>query len=217
MRVGTPFYKNPLAINREMVQDRWGIYPYVANNTAKFTTQRGVRILCPHPLLMNLMRTNDRMVWYKRLPCNVFCDTLISRTALKRKNKYAEVFTTHFVWAQFYPMKTKGGSHEALLLISQRTGVLDHLIVDGSKEQVLGSFKRKCSEAGYCLKQMKPYSPRQNATEGTIREPKRRSVRNITKSCSANKLWVTSWNWKDLFALTLTLIHSSLRGRYQKP
>ena len=49
-------------------------------------------------------------------------------------------------------MKTKCDAHEALSLIFQQTGVIDHLILDGSKEQFPGSFKKKCSEAGCCLK-----------------------------------------------------------------
>ena len=115
-------------------------------------------IFCLHPLLIKRMRTNDRIICYKRLPCKVFSDTILSGTASKRGNKYAKVFATDFGWARAYPMKTKGDAHEALLLLFQRTGVLDHLIVDGSKKQVLSSFKKKFSEAGCCLKQMEPYS-----------------------------------------------------------
>ena len=189
MRVGTSNSKRSLAINHDMVQDRWGIHPSVAKNTVERTTQRGVRISCPHPSLMKRMRTNDRMLRYKRLPCNVFADTLISGTVSKRGNKYAEIFATDFGWARAYPMKRKGEAHEALSLLFQRTGVPDNLIVDGSKEQVQGDFKKKCSEAGCRLKQTEPYSPWQNAAEGSIRELKRGAGRKMTKSGSPKKLW----------------------------
>ena len=127
------------------------------------------------------MHTNNRMLQYKRLLCNGFSDTLISGTESKRGNEYAEVFATHFGWARAYPMKAKGNTHEALLFLLQCTGVPYHLIVDGSKEKVLGSFKKKCSEEVCCLKQTEPYSTCQNATEGTTRDLKGGSGRNISK------------------------------------
>ena len=72
MRLGTSVSNKSLAINHEMVQDRWGIHPYVAKNTVKCKTQPGIRILCPHPSLMKRMRKNDRMLQYKRLLYNAF-------------------------------------------------------------------------------------------------------------------------------------------------
>ena len=81
---------------------------------------------------------NDRMPKYKRLPCDIFSDILISGTASKRGNKYADVFTTYFGLARDHPMKNKGDSYEALSLLFQWMGVPYHLIVDGSKDQVLG-------------------------------------------------------------------------------
>ena len=87
---------------------------------------------------MKRMRTNDRMLQYMKLPCNIFSDTVLSKTATKRGNKYAEFFATYFGWAQAYPMKTKCDAHESFLSLFQWMGVPDHLIVDESKEQVLG-------------------------------------------------------------------------------
>ena len=81
-------------------------------------------------------------------------------------------------------MKRKGEVHEALSLFFQRTGVPDRLVVDGSTEQVQGPFKRKCLEAGCHLKQTEPYSPWQNAAEGSIRELKRGAGQKMTKSGS---------------------------------
>ena len=189
MRLGTSNSRRSHAVNHEEVQDRWGIHPSVAKNTIERTTQRGVRISCPHPSLAKRMRTNDRMLQYRRLPCNVFSDTLISGIVSKKGNKYAQIFATDFGWARAYPMKKKGEAHEALSFFFQRTGVPDRLIVDGSKEQIQGPFKTKSSEAGCRLKQTEPYSPWQNAAEGSIRELKRGAGRKMTKSGSPKKLW----------------------------
>ena len=138
---------------------------------------------------MKRMRTSDRMLRYKKLPCKVFTYNLISRTASKRGNKYAKVFATYFGRVQAYTMRTKGGAHEALSLLFQWTSVLDHIIVDISKEKVLGSFHKTCSEDGCFLKQAETYSLWQNAVEGTIRNLKRRAGRKTTKPQEPKRLW----------------------------
>ena len=96
IQVGTSVSQKSLSINHEIVHERWGIHPSVYKNMVELKTQRGVRILFPHPLIMKRMSTKDRMLQYKRLPCNVFSDTIISGTSSKRGNKYAEVFATYF-------------------------------------------------------------------------------------------------------------------------
>ena len=119
----------------------------------------------------------------------VFGDTLIAGTVSKRGNKYAEVFTTSFGWTRVFPMKKKSEAHEGLSLLFQRDGVPPACIVDGSKEQAEGDFRRKCKEASCQLKQIKPYSPWQNAAEGAIRELKKGAGRKMIKRRSPKKLW----------------------------
>ena len=55
-------------------------------------------------------------------------------------------------------MAKKGGAYEALSLLFQRDGVPPKMIVDSSKEQNLGDFKRKIAEAGCHLRQTEPES-----------------------------------------------------------
>ena len=74
----------------------------------------------------------------------------------KRDNKYDEIFVTKFGWSRAFTMAKKGDGHEALYLLFQRYGVPPKMIVDGSKEQNLGDFKRKVEEAGCHLRQMEP-------------------------------------------------------------
>ena len=97
MQLWTSVSKNSLSINRKISRERWIIHPFVDKKTVKHTKQRGVIILCPHPSLMKLMLTNDRMLGYKRLPYNVFSNSLISGS--KRVNKYAYVCASYFGWA----------------------------------------------------------------------------------------------------------------------
>ena len=53
-------------------------------------------------------------------------------------------------------MAKKGDVHEALSLLFQHDGVPPKIIFDGSKEQTLGTFKHKVSEAGCHLRRTEP-------------------------------------------------------------
>ena len=86
-------------------------------------------------------------------------------------------------------MDKKGDAHEALSMLFQRDGVPPKIVVDGSKEQTLGVYKSKVSEAGCCLRHTKPESPCQMSVEGRICELKRGSSRKMTKMKSHKVLW----------------------------
>ena len=70
-------------------------------------------------------------------------------------------------------MKQKADAHEGLSLMAQHDGVLPHIIMDSSKEQTMGTFRRKVKEMGVHVKQTEPNSPWQNAAELTIHELKK--------------------------------------------
>ena len=56
-------------------------------------------------------------------------------------------------WKRIFPMTKKSCAHEALSILFKRDGVPSSIVMDGSKEQTLGEFRRKCREAGYHVKQ----------------------------------------------------------------
>ena len=56
-------------------------------------------------------------------------------------------------------MKKKSEAHETLSLVFKRDGVPLRMIVDNSKEQSLGKFRRKCREVDCHLINTEPYSP----------------------------------------------------------
>ena len=186
--VGVANSKASKMIDHMSLSRKWGISPAAAKRTVQRTTQRGIRTVL-HPSLSRRFRTNDRALRYRRLPHDVFGDTLIAGTKSRRGNKYAEVFSTPFGWARAFPMKKKSEAHEALSLLFTRDGVPNTIITDGSKEQVEGEFKRKAKEAGCRVKQTEPHSPWQNNAEVCIRELKISAGRAMTKARSPKKLW----------------------------
>ena len=168
---------------------RWNISLERAQLTHGATTQNAVRTVL-NDILSRRYPTNDRMLRYRRLTHILFTDTVIaSIPSWHRQNKYAQVFATSFGWSRVYPMKTKGGAHKAFSALAHEVGVPSVIVMDGSKEQTLGEFKKKCNQAGCAIRQIEPDSPWQNACESEIRELKRGYGRSMVKRRVPHKLW----------------------------
>ena len=67
-------------------------------------------------------------------------------------------------------MRMKSQAHDALSIFLKNEGVPPVMVMDGSKEQLLGEFCRKRKEANCHQSQIEPYSPWMNACETQIRE-----------------------------------------------
>ena len=119
----------------------------------------------------------------------------------------AQVFVTSFGWARAHPMKRKGEAHEALSVVFHRDGVPPTMVIDGSKEQTLGEFRRKLKEADCHPRMTEPYSPWQQAAEGCIRELKRGSSRKMLRCGSPNHYGTIALSLRLLFVLTQAMIY----------
>ena len=176
-------------IGAKTLAKNWCIGLKQAERTIEATTQRGLRTIL-HPTLSRRFRTNDRQLRYRRLSHEMFTDTLKAKVpSWLRRNLYAQVFTTRFGWTRVYPMRKKSDAHEGLTLLAQRDGVPPVIVMDGSKEQTMGEFRRKAKQLGTHVKQTEPYSPWQNAAEGGVRETKRGSGRKMVRKKSPARLW----------------------------
>ena len=185
-RVGTSRSRH--AVDSELLARRWMISPEAAARTVKSTTQRGIRTVL-HPSLSRRFRTNDRGLRYNRLRHTMFTDTLKAGTISRRGNQYAQIYTTGFHWNRAHPMKKKSDAHKTVSLLFQRDGVPPDMVMDGAKEQTLGTFRDKCQEADCRVKQTEPYSPWQNAAESAIRELKKGAGRKMVRAGAPKRLW----------------------------
>jgi len=68
--------------------------------------------------------------------------------------------------------------HEGLSLLVQWDGVPPIIIMDGTKEQTIGEFKRKACEMGVHVQQTEPYSLWQNAAKGATWRVSNRQIHN---------------------------------------
>jgi hypothetical protein len=81
------------------------------------------------------------------------------------------------------------------------------MVLDSSKEQTKGDFKRKLHEADCHARQTEPYSPWQQAAEGCIRKLKRGVSHKMIKTGSPRVLWD---HCIELEALILSLTSKSV-------
>ena len=95
---------------------RWNIGLETAKRTLLKTTQSRLRT-SPNPLLSQHYSTNDRMFRYRRLPVDLFTDTLEAGIVLHRGNEYAQVCAHRNTWCNAYPMAKKSDAHETLSLL----------------------------------------------------------------------------------------------------
>ena len=107
-------------------------------------------------------------------------------------------------------LEKEAHAHEALSLLFQREGVPTTMIMDGACAQVMGNFRKKLKEAHVHVRQVEPYSPWSNATEGAIRELKKGVGRELVKSKCPKRLWdhcierqayVRSFTAHDIYSL----------------
>jgi hypothetical protein len=167
---------------------RWMIALDHAKETVQRTTQWGVRT-CLNPMLAQRFLTNDRMLCYKRLPHTTFTDTMFAGTPSRSGNKCARVYSMSFGWARAHPMTRKGETHQTLSLLFHCNGVPPKMVLDGSKEQCKGDFKRKLREADCHARQTESYSPWQQAAEGCICELKHGVSHKMINTGSPRVLW----------------------------
>jgi hypothetical protein len=152
------------------------------------TTQRGIRRMV-HPSLTKRYKTNDRQLRYRRLPVTMYSDTMYSTIISRKQNKASQIFTTDFGFVRAFPMKLESEAHEALSLLFHRDGVPNVMVMDGSKAQVEGDFRRKLRDAGCHIKQTEPHIQSSNMGEGAVRELKKGVGRQMMRSGCPKRFW----------------------------
>ena len=100
---------------------RWSIGLETAKQTLPKTTQRRLRT-SPNPLLSEQYSTNDTMLRYRRLPVDLFTDTLEAGIISHRGNRYVQVYAHRNTWCMAYPMAKKTDAYETLSLLFAQEG-----------------------------------------------------------------------------------------------
>jgi hypothetical protein len=197
-----------------------GIGIEASKRTRLVTTQRGIRRMI-HPSLTKRYKTNYRQLRYLRLPVTMFTDTMYSTISSRQNNKAAHILCTDFGFVRAFPMKKESEAHEALSLLFHRDGVPNVMVMDGSKAQVEGEFRRKLRDAGCHVNHNEPHTQSSNMGEGGVRELKRGVGRQILRSgcpkqfwddCIIREAYVRSHTSLDIFGLEGQVPESKVKG-----
>jgi hypothetical protein len=198
----------------------WGIGIEAAKSTRLVTTQKVIRIMI-HPSLTKGYKTNDRQLRYRRLPVNMYTDTMFSTILSRQDNKAAQIFCTDFGFVRAFPMKKEKEAHEDLSLLFHRDGIPNGMIMDGAKAYVEGEFRRKLCDAGCHIKQTEPHTQSYNMGEGGVRELKKGVGRQMLRSGCPKRFWddciireayVRSHTSLDIFGLEVQVPESNIKG-----
>jgi hypothetical protein len=74
----------------------------------------------------------------------------------RQGNTAAHIFFTVDGWTWSLPLKKEDDVHEVLYLLPHRDCVPEVMVVDGSKAQVQGEFRKKLRECGVHVNQTEP-------------------------------------------------------------
>eukprot|EP00980_Cylindrotheca_fusiformis_P014813 scaffold4027_cov56-Cylindrotheca_fusiformis.AAC.1 len=116
----------------EDLSEVWGINLDQAKMTLEATTQHHTR-----SALLPLSRRYrmDRMFEPVRLTGDMATDTMDPRCPGMHGNRYCQVFGNKQMFAEAYPIKSKGECDDALKKFLREYGAPEKMIMDGSKEQ----------------------------------------------------------------------------------
>jgi hypothetical protein len=198
----------------------WGIGIEVSKRTHLVTTQMGI-IRMIHPSLTKWYKTNGSQLRYRLLPVTMFTDTMYSTLLSRQHKKSAKIFCTVFGFVRAFPMKTESESHEALSFLFHRDGLPNVMMMDVSKAQVEGQFRKKLRDSGCHIKQTEAHIESSNMGEGGVRELKRGVGRQIIRSgcpnrflddCIIREAYVRSHTYLDIFGLEGQVPESKVKG-----
>ena len=113
-------------------------------------------------------------------------------------------------------MEKKSDVHEGISLMFARDGVPNVLIMDNSKEQTLGTFRKKAREGNFWIKQTEPYTPWSNSAKSAIRELKKGSAQKMLKTHSPKRLWDNCIELEAYIRSHTANVHYHLKGEVPK-
>jgi hypothetical protein len=197
-----------------------GIGIEAAKRTRLVTTQRGIGRMI-HPSLTKIYKKNDRQLRYRHLPVTMYTDTMYSTILSRQKNKAAHIFCTDSGFVRALPLKKEKEAHEDLSLIFHRDGVPNVMVMDGSKAQFEGEFRRKLCDAGCHIKKTEPHTQSSNMGEGAVRELKKGVGQKTLRSGCPKRFWddciireayVRSHTSLDIYGLKGQVPESKIKG-----
>jgi Reverse transcriptase (RNA-dependent DNA polymerase) len=144
-----------------------------------------------------------------------YTDTMFARHKSLHGNVCCQIFATKSMFVVAYPMSSKAQVGKALKEFINDFGIPEDLTFDGAKEQMgrNSDFMKIVRKYGISYHVSEPYQPRQNPTEGVIREVRSRWFRVMRQRHVPRRLWDYGFRWVcEIVTRTANSIYS-LEGR----
>ena len=98
----------------------------------------------------------------------MFTDTFFSSIKYSRGNTCAQIQTNDIKWIRIDPISTKSHAHHSAKKLFKNDGVTSNIVMDGSREQIMGKFKEACQDATVQVQQLEYNTPWANRSEGAV-------------------------------------------------
>ena len=169
----------------------WNISLEVARRIIKATTQLCLRS-SDIPSLSKRYTTNDRMLHYPRISCNIFTDTSFAnkeKCTSTRGNDYCQLFVSTFGFAFGAPMK--GGSQlcDAYKRFFKEIGVPSCMICDSAPNQIQGETRKLYNICSCTIKSLEKGTPSSNRAECYVGIVKSNVKKDLKMTNSPLVLW----------------------------
>ena len=133
-----------IEIQFKKLSNLWNISLEVARKTIKATIQLCLRS-SNIPSLSKIYITNDRMLRYPRISCNIFTDTFFAnkeKCTSTRGNDCCQLFVSEFGFAYGAPMKGRSQLCDAYKRFFKEIGVPPCMIYDSAPNQIQGETRK---------------------------------------------------------------------------
>ena len=205
------------SLKAETLSKRLKIPLEMAQKTLQATTQLAIR-KTDNPSLNRKYRSNDRMLRYTRLATNTFMDTMFAgKKGGKsiRGYKTAQVFATEFGHVFVVPLMDKTGASitNAIKQYFKTVGVPEDIICDQATEQVKGSSRILCHDAGCTIVELEKGTPASNRAERAIKTLKDGVQADLFDSNSPLKLWCYCLERRAAIICSTVRTNAMLKGQ----
>ena len=213
-----------IEIQYKELSDLWNISLEVARRTIKATTQLCLRS-SDIPSLSKRYITNDRMLRYPRISCNIFTDTFFAnkeKCTSTRGNDCCQLFVSEFGFAFGAPMK--GGSQlcDAYKKFFKEIGVPPCIICDSAPNQIQGEARKLCNLCSCTIKSLEKGTPSSNRAECYVGLVKSNVKKDLKMTNSPLVLWdycverrckILSASARDIYLLDGMVPYTKMTGQ----
>ena len=139
----------------------------------------------------------DRMFEWPRIKGRIFTNTLAGRYKSLDGNRYAQVFSNYYFFADAYPMEKKSLAGQGLGEFIANFGVMERLVCHGSKEQTAkgGNFMKEVRKHGIDLQVTDPDCHNHSKVEVVIKEMQKKWFRFMLRKKVPHRLRGYGLKW----------------------